>query len=231
MATRDQIKTILDLLSTLPNCPITSKETAEFVMKTYVAALSDVPNEYLQAAYLQYISGNNPFFPSNPGTLREIAFDLEMIAQGVPTAAQAWAMVLKGPSRVDARLCKTGFDLKQSCETTSDSGKRWDYIWDYKKHLETCDSCSPTSRDGSYGSKVVDEVVRLMGGRDVIFTDNATADRARFLQSYNELVTRERDAMQMVPQVRAFVESENRPMLVAKGVNQVAARLSAGGQR
>lgn len=230
MATRDQIKTILDLLSTLPNCPITSKETAELVMKTYVAALSDVPNEYLQAAYLQYISGDNPFFPSNPGTLREIAFDLEMIAQGVPTAAQAWAMVLRGPSRVDARLCKTGFDLRQSCETP-DVDKYWDAVWDYKKHLETCDSCSPTSKEGSYGSKVVDEVVRLMGGRDVIFTDNATADRARFLQSYNELVARERDAMQMVPQVRAFVESENRPMLVAKGVNQVAARLAAGGQR
>jgi len=228
MATRDQIKAILNLLATLPNCPITSKDTADIVTNMYVVALSDVPNEYLQAAYLQYISSNNPFFPSNPGTLREIAYDLEMTAQNIPTASQAWAMLLRGPERIVARFCDKGLELREAVENAA-AGTYWNAVHEYGKHVDNCDKCIPSSRDGSYGSNVVDVVVRMMGGRDVIFTDNAAADRARFILAYNELVTNERRKMQMVPEVREFIDSENRPALVGKGISQVAARLSAGG--
>ncbi|HPO87411.1 MAG TPA: hypothetical protein PLN86_16335 [Candidatus Hydrogenedentes bacterium] len=228
MATRDQIKAILNLLATLPNCPITSKDTADIVTNMYVVALSDVPNEYLQAAYLQYISSNNPFFPSNPGTLREIAYDLEMTAQNIPTASQAWAMLLRGPERIVARFCDKGLELREAVENAA-AGTYWNAVHEYGKHVDNCDKCIPSSRDGSYGSDVVDVVVRMMGGRDVIFTDNAAADRARFILAYNELVINERRKMQMVPEVREFIDSENRPALVGKGISQVAARLSAGG--
>lgn len=230
MATREEIEGILELLVTLPNCPITSNKTAEIVKNMYVVALSDVPNEYLQAAYLQYISGDNKFFPSNPGTLREIAFDLEMTAQNIPTAAQAWAMLLRGPERIEARFCEKGIELRDAVENAA-ANKYWSAVHAYGRHVDNCDQCLPSSREGSYGSNIVDVVVRMMGGRDVIFTDNAAADRARFIPAYNELVTNERRKMQMVPEVREFIASENRPALVSSGINQVAARLSAGGGR
>lgn len=230
MATREQIKRILSLLATLPNCPITSKETADLVNDMYIAALSDVPEEYLQGAYLQYISTDNRFFPSNPGTLREIAFDLEMTAQGIPTASQAWAMVNRGPEMISAVWCDMGQQLREKSLST-DPENYWSSIRAYGYHVDHCDVCMPTSKAGSYGSKVVDEVVRMMGGRDLIFTENAVADRARFFEGYRELVLNERRKMQMVPSVRAFIESESRPSLVGSQVSSLAGRLGSGGGR
>jgi len=228
MATREEINTILTLLSTLPNCPITNEATRDLVRDMYFAALGDIPLVWLQAAYLQYIGGDNPFFPSNPGTLREIAFDLEMTAQGIPTASQAWAMVLRGPAMIEARVCQTGADIRAELDPAS--REYMHKIDDLVKHEKTCDICMPTSRAGSYGSNVVDEVVRLMGGRDVIFTDNATSDRARFLDSYRELVTLERRRLQMHPKVQALISDPERPSLAAGGaITSLAARLSAGG--
>ena len=223
MATREQINGILKLLATLPNCPIQDAETRDMVESMYFAALGDVPVEYLQAAYLQYIGGDRPFFPANPGTLREIAFDLEMLAQGIPTASQAWAMVLRGPAMIEARYCAKGAELRDSLDPTS--REYWHKMGDYDKHIKTCDICMPTSRPGSYGSNVVDEVIRLMGGRDVILTDNATADRARFLDSYRELVALERRRLQMHPQVQALINDPNRPKL---GTPSSAMKLLAG---
>lgn len=225
MATPEEINNLLELMSTLPNCPITSIETRDLVRKMYVAALSDIPSVYLQAAYLQYIGGDRPFFPSNPGTLREIAFDLEMTAQGIPTPSMAWAMVLRGPSMIEARYCAKGAEIRDSIDVTSrDYMTKLGALID---HERTCDICMPTSRPGSYGSNVVDEVVKLMGGRDVIFTDNATADRARFLDSYRELVSIERRRLQMHPQVAALINDPGRPQLgtpIAE-MKQLAAQL------
>lgn len=227
MATQEEINTLLQLLSTLPNCPITTLETRDLVRSMYFAALGDIPMQWLQAAYLQYIGQDKPFFPSNPGTLREIAFDLEMTAQGVPTASQAWAMVLRGPQMIEARLCEVG------CALRAQAGARHDTTHEYLKavlaygdHVDHCDICMPSSKSGSYGSNIVDEAVRLMGGRDVIFTDNSTADRARFMDAYRELVTNERRRIQMHPQVRALVSNPDRPAIsVSAEIKHLTAKM------
>ena len=225
MATQQEINTLLELLSTLPNCPITTPETRDLVRSMYFAALGDIPFQWLQAAYLQYIGQDKPFFPANPGTLREIAFDLEMTAQGVPTASQAWAMVLRGPQMIEARICETNAAMRETLDPTAR-----DYflrLGDLDKHEKSCDVCMPTSKSGSYGSKIVDEVVRMMGGRDVIFTDNATADRARFLDSYREMVLIERKRLQMHPKVAELIGDPHRPRIgqVAEGMRLLAGQM------
>lgn len=226
MATQDEINTILQLLSTLPGCPITTPETRDLVRSMYFAALGDIPMEWLQAAYLQYIGQDKPFFPSNPGTLREIAFDLELTAQGVPTASQAWAMVMRGQQMIEAQLCEVGGALRRKVEDRHETTQEYfKVVTDYGDHVDKCDVCIPTSRSGSYGSKIVDEAVLLMGGRDTIITDNATADRARFMDAYRELVTSERRKMQMHPQVRALLSDPGRPAIAGEAVKQLTAKM------
>lgn len=227
MASQDEINKLLELLSTLPNCPITNLDTRDLVRSMYFAALGDIPFQWLQAAYLQYIGQDKPFFPANPGALREIAFDLEMIAQGIPTASQAWAMVLRGPQMIEARICETNANIRATLDPTAR-----DYfhrLGDLSKHESGCDVCMPTSKSGSYGSKVVDEAVQMMGGRDVIFTDNATADRARFLDAYRELVLIERKRLQMHPKVAELIADPQRPQLGQAGATVAALALQMGG--
>ena len=211
MATQDEINTILKLLSFLPNCPITDESTRDLVRSMYFASLADIPFQWLQAAYLQYIGQDKPFFPSNPGALREIAFDLEMAAQGVPTASQAWAMLLRGPQRIEARICQINADLREGLNPTDRN--YFHRLADISTHERDCDVCMPTSKEGSYGSNIVDEAVKMMGGRDAIFTDNATADRARFLDAYRELVVNERRRLQMHPMVKELISDPDRPQL------------------
>ena len=44
MATQQEINTLLEFLSTLPNCPITTTETRDLVRSMYFhAALGDIP--------------------------------------------------------------------------------------------------------------------------------------------------------------------------------------------
>lgn len=231
MATRDQIKTILKMLSHLPNCPLQpgtdtdSQMANKAIVDLFELQLRDLPFEYLQGAVLQYTGQDKPFFPSNPGTLRELAFDIEMIAQGIPTASQAWAMVMRGPQRIEARVCEKGYDLRQGADPASNN--YWRTIGEIADHEKTCDICMPASREGSYGSKTVDEVVRMMGGREVIFTENAAADRARFLESYRELVFIERQRLQLHPKVHELVADPNRPVLgnVGNDMRLLAARM------
>lgn len=230
MATRDDIKTMLGMFATLPNNPIKQDpQSAESVVNLYFAALQDIPVEFIEAAALQYLGSDNRFFPSNPGTLREIAFDLEMVAQGVPTASQAWAMVRRGPSMIEARICQKNADLRVGL----DGGQR-DYfhrlgeIADHEKH---CDICVPTSKSGSYGSNTVDQVVRLLGGRDVIMTDNDVADRARFIDGYRELVLAERRRLQYHPKVQALISDPDRPRLGSPQAQIKQLADSLGGNR
>ena len=233
MATRDEIKTVIRMLSHLPNCPlqpgadVDSQRANKVIIDLFELQLRDIPFEYLQGAVLQYTGQDKPFFPSNPGTLRELAFDIEMIAQGIPTASQAWAMVMRGPSRIEARICEKGHELRMNTDPTSKT--YWRMIGEIADHEKVCDICMPASRDGSYGSKTVDEVVRLMGGRAVIFTDNAVSDRARFIESYRELVFIERQRLQLHPQVQELIGNPDRPALGTPGESMRLLAAKMGG--
>src|SRR5690349_9083007 len=84
---------ILDLIKRLPNSPIVDKESGEETLTLYHAVLGDLPADMAKAATIQYLSEGNPFFPT-PGVLRDKAMDLQLLAAGLPTAGEAWGMVL-----------------------------------------------------------------------------------------------------------------------------------------
>ncbi len=241
MASQEEINTLLELLSTLPNCPITTVETRDLVRSMYFAALGDIPFQWLQAAYLQYIGQDKPFFPANPGTLREIAFDLEMTAQGVPTPSMAWAIVLSATQKSSIQRCQTaegiaetlaGLDRPGIIKTPELREKIVSLQKEYFEHYCTCRICvlsDTTKIEYEYSHEVVARVVYLMGGRDVIFTDNATADRARFLDAYRELVLIERKRLQMHPKVAELIADPERPQLGQAGAAVRLLALQMGG--
>jgi len=229
MANRDEVKKILSMFVTLPNSPMSDDQKVNAtVVDIFYGILGDIEFKWLMAAALSYLGSDNKFFPSNPGTLRDLSFDLEMTAQGVPTASQAWAMVMRGPSMIPARICETSHGIRENL--VPGSLNYWHGLSELHNHEMECLICQPTSREGSYGNEVVDEVVRLMGGRDVIFTDNATADRARFLDSYRELVLAEHRRAQYLPMVQALIADPDRPALTTR-IRSLAGMLAAGGDR
>lgn len=225
MATKADVFKIVTALSVLPNCPIT-KDNAAGVNEMFFLALQDIPQVYLQAAYIQYICSDKPFFPSNPGTLRNIAYDLEMIALGIPSPAEAWAAVIKGgEGHKVATVCETGHALREEYIKGQTRGA----LMAYDSHMDICKICTPPAGFvEEYGHPAINDAVIRMGGRDVIFTDNEVADRARFMDEYRTMVSKERMRAQLSPIVRELVERGDRPALSPQaGVSLLAGKLNS----
>lgn len=83
----------------------------------------------------------------------------------------------------------------------------------YERHMDFCGICKVGGFQENYRHPAVAEAVRLLGGREIILTDNPMSDRARFQDAYREVVARERMKMGMTPVVAKFVE-DNRPLLL-----------------
>jgi hypothetical protein len=212
MADRIQITRAVLTMQYLPNSPITERNV-ESVVDTFEMVLSDLPAETVEAATRQYLS-TEIFFPT-PGRLREIAMDLQMLAIGLPTPAEAWGMVLSANKYSEKVLCQTGFDLY-----TAACNARETYQADlltYSKHLKDCTVCVEGGYHEDYGHPSVAETVRLLGGRDIILTDNPTADRARFIEAYREVVARERTKTAMLPKVKQYIETTQQKSLSTDG--------------
>lgn len=201
MANRTQITRAILTMQYLPNSPITERNV-ESVIDTFEMVLSDLPAETVEAATRQYLS-TETFFPT-PGRLREIAMDLQMLAIGLPTPAEAWAQVNNAYQYQDPMFCEAGANLRDKCGNPNSN--YWTAIADYQKHMGECEICTTGGFSEKYGHPVVAETVRLLGGREIILTNNPTADRARFLDAYREVVSRERTKTAMLPTVKNYVE-------------------------
>lgn len=65
---------------------------------------------------------------------------------------------------------------------------------------------------GDFGTPVwthviVEQAVRSIGWRNIRMSENPTADRARFLQAYDQLTERAAKENMLIPDVRGFLES------------------------
>lgn len=65
---------------------------------------------------------------------------------------------------------------------------------------------------GSYGTPkfshpLIDQAVRQMGWRELCMSENQIADRARFLQCYEQLVGRATREDMLLPEVRGYIEA------------------------
>ncbi len=218
MANRTQITRAILTMQYLPNSPITERNV-ESVVDTFEMVLSDLPAETVEAATRQYLS-TETFFPT-PGRLREIAMDLQMLAIGLPTPAEAWGMVLSANKYTEKVLCQIGYDLYTACANSSNYNEN---LRAYSMHMDECTTCVMGGYKEDYGHPSVAETVRLLGGRDIILTDNPTADRARFIEAYREVVARERTKTAMLPAVKNYVEQKS--LEVSSQIKQLSKGMS-----
>src|SRR5688572_11055943 len=109
---RSEVLEIVNRIKYLPNSPITNKEILEEMVDTFYLLLEDLPADMVKAATVQYLSEGNPFFPSNPGVLRDKAMELQMLAMGIPSPAEAWGMVLTAVKYFQSVTCEEGARLR-----------------------------------------------------------------------------------------------------------------------
>lgn len=221
MATRAQIARAILLMQFLPNSPVNDRNV-ETVVDTFELVLSDLPVEDVDAAARQYLSVGT-FFPT-PGVLRETAMDLQLLAIGVPTSTEAWGMVRSGLKLIESVFCEAGALLRDGYLSQQTTGN----LVLYSQHVDACSIC--TLGGGyreQYAHPVVAETVRLLGGRDVILTENVVADRARFVEAYREVVARERMKTAMLPEVSKFVaDKKQRALGLRAGIEELVKQLS-----
>ena len=113
-------------------------------------------------------------------------------------------MVLTARQYVEPVFCAEGWRLRSTGDKANE--EYWKVVKESRKHDDECTSCHPGGFKEIYGHNAVTETVRLLGGRDIILTDNPVADRARFIEAYREVVARERMKMAMTPRVAQFIE-------------------------
>ena len=211
---------IVNLIKRLPNSPITNGESLNETVTLFFAVLGDLPADMVRAATIQYLSEGNPFFPM-PGVLRDKAMELQLLAAGLPTAGEAWGMVLTANRPADPVFCGEGARLR---DAVNNPETYWSSLKAYSAHVDECETCDLGGYRENYGHPAVAETVRLLGGRDVILTDNPAADRARFIEAYREVIHREKMKMSMTPVVAEFVEN-SRPVLIGDSIKQLSSRL------
>jgi hypothetical protein len=211
MATRRLIGEILNEMRYMANSPINGK-TASSLADLYASDLSDIPDDILVMAVRHYRT-TETFFPQI-GALRQKALELMVDALDIPTATEAWGYVLGAIKNVPAINCETGAALHGAI-----SGKIGNEYWDtlnaYDTHVTGCAFCCASKTIEDYHHRTVTETVRLLGGRAMLLTDNSVADRARFIQAYNEIVEREKKRAIMHGDVRDFVEKTRTKLLDA----------------
>jgi hypothetical protein len=212
MSTQAKIKSILESLISLPNAP----QITPALILEYHAALGHWSDEILEMAALHYRS-TETFFPT-AGVLNNKVLDMQMLAAGIPTAGEAWSQVLTALRYVETVLCEDGNDLRLSITGTST-----DWIKsqrDYDEHRRLCQICKQGGLQEVYSHPVVAETVRLLGGRDVLMTDNPAADRKQFIDAYRERVAIEGRKFIMPPQVKEFIQ-EQRAQIAGVQIKQL----------
>jgi len=193
-------------------------------VRPYAEALADIPADLLSAAADQCLSEmdgkSGDFFPSVP-RLRSKALDLQLAAMGIPTPAEAWAQVQRAYRHVDGALCADGFRLSEACRKAPTTEYYWTAIMEYRAHMQTCEKCEIGGFREVYDHPVVENTVRLLGGRDALLTDNVSADRARFIEAYREVIARETRNAGMMPRAREYVQAQKQ---IAAGVRMLTDR-------
>lgn len=221
MSSKSDVTIALMQLRSLANSPITDWNVAQIV-ENYFNDLQDIAPDLLAAAVQQYRASANAFFPSS-GQLRDKATELQLLAMNVPTAAEAWAQVQRAYRYQEPVSCEKGARLRRDCETAT----HFEYmssIVNYKSHLEQCTICKKGGYSERYDHPAVARVVELLGGRDMLMTENEVADRAKFFESYNAIVKRETLKFSLPTQAREYVETKQ--LEASNATKLLAERLS-----
>lgn len=203
MSTQSKIKEILQKMLSLPQAPQITIQ----VIEEYHAALGHWPDEVLDMAVLHYMSSETYFPPA--GVLNNKVLDIQLLAMGIPTAAEAWSQVIGAIRFVQTVLCEKGDRLRLEIDGQV-GGLYLSAVHTYGSHKDKCEICTEGGYQEIYGHPVVAETVRLLGGRDALMTDNPAADRKQFIDGYRERVSLEGRKYIMPPKIKEYIEATTR---------------------
>jgi hypothetical protein len=203
MATPQKIASVLLDMRYLANSPLTGDNDKK-ILDNYERDLADIEPGLLDAAARHY-KNTERFFPQ-PGALRQKAMELMVDAMDIPTATEAWGYVLTAVEYLPSIDCESGHELRRAIDGKA-GGEYWTALHNLKRHQEDCAVCTKGGYHENYRHPAVAETVRLLGGRDILLTDNQPADRARFIEAYNEIIGREKKRAIMHSEVKEFVDS------------------------
>lgn len=210
MATKEEVVKVIETMAHMPNTPLRGTSKDDKILHDFYLSLKDVDIETLFAAVIQY-KREEKFFPTSSGILDKV-FDLQMIASGFPTPTEAWGMVLEGKKNLRAVYCEIATQLGGELEKAI-GPDYWRLHRIYSDHRDTCAECANPSENEHYNHPVVSEVVRLLGGRNAILTDNPMADRARFIDGFKEIMGREKKKLIMHPETKVFIERKQESLV------------------
>jgi len=184
----------------------------------YHSVLKDMEPDALEAATIHYISSAT-FFPT-PGDLRQAALELQMIALGIPSAGEAWAQVQVARQYREASRCEIGIDLASGVD---ESEGYWASVQESGEHIDGCELCTPGGYFDNYDHPAVKATVELMGGLSRVMTGNPVSDRARFQDSYREVIAKEKTLFAMPQEVSGYIDQQK-----AKRISGEISLLSEG---
>ena len=158
----------------------TAEERAQ-VMRVYYEILRDLPGDLVTAAAIEFMASPSAF-PPTPGQLREKAVRLVRRGNKVPSAAEAWKEVMDAP--IDGKMQR----VRENTGPDKDV-----YPWIIEE--------SPYQ----WSHPLPEKVARDLGWPDRFWTDNLTADRARFMNAYERALDYGTEAVTSPPEVTAYL--------------------------
>ena len=215
MCSKKELKEILFSLQSLKSNPITPDNVRD-IIDQYHETLGDLPFDVLTIAAKSYKS-KNTWFPT-AGDLRMEVASLKSLAHAIPSAAEAWAEVLAPEQYIAGVFCDAGAALAESAANAA-GGDYWRKNSEYDDHMKKCPICKNGRLEKVYSHPAVKNTVARLGGVDAILTTKSmrAADRARFIEAYNLIVSREKEKAMMPPDVARFVQREQ--AAIAGGAN------------
>lgn len=81
-------------------------------------------------------------------------------------------------------------------------------------------------RTPEFSHPLIAETVRVMGWKNLCLSENAVADRARFIQAYEQLAERADNDAMMLPQVRGYIEENSGRLLPSTSIKMLVDKWS-----
>lgn len=178
MASQIEIAQIVNMIAAA--YPHFSEKVTQQTVDVYYELLKDLPADLLKAATLQCCAEAGRKFAPSVGELRGAAVELQVKAQGVPSALEAWNETCTAHYRkVDENNL---FFRDGQVYTVDPDAHQW-------------------------SSPLVEKVAKMLGWPDFPDPDNESVDRAHFLKQYDAELSRFTSSVIELPEVTRYIES------------------------
>ncbi len=98
--------------------------------------------------------------------------------------------------------------MSLEADDANDGARYLSALSQYMAHCRTCTECRDAHTEEVYRHPLVEQTVRRLGGRAALFTENAAADRARFIEAYDAILGLEQKEAGRLPEVAKWLEEQ-----------------------